>query len=373
MPLSPSTSRVEQPLNGLQEVIDRSIDIVNTCVAYTYDVPTLPSHKQGGTPRRPHGVLLEELDIYIDTLSSAISRFGQLTTDALEGAAVLTEPVADAEGDVDVMPRDEVFLISSFMLNLRQAASHTLDMLVCSRELVEKRLERRERRRLWFPKIRFRKWLFSGREEADRMPSVNRTAFAVDGADGEESDYSSSRETLTRERRRREKKAKKVREKLADWLEWMAASDDVLYAFKLTLGVTICAWPAFVGSWAEWFYLNRGVWVALIFILVFENAVGSTIWIFALRAVGTVIGSTWGFAAYKARGGNAVVIAVMIMIGSIPSYYVQLGTKYMKAGMVCTISMCVVAVSTHLQTVPGSSEENFYKRTVTMLIGELTF
>ncbi|KAI5845750.1 hypothetical protein DFP73DRAFT_476901 [Morchella snyderi] len=362
--------RVEQPLNGLQAVIDRSIDIVNTCVAYTYDVPALPSHKQDGTARRPHGVLLAELDIYIDTLSSAITRFGQLTTDALEGAAVLTEPVADAEGDVDVMPRDEVFLISSFMLNLRQAASHTLDMLVCSRGLVEKRMERRERRRLWFPKIRFRKWLFSGREEADRMPSVARAAFAVDGADAEEeSDYSSSRETLTRERRRRARKAKKAREKLADWLEWVAASDDVLYAFKLTLGVTICAWPAFVGSWAEWFYLNRGVWVALIFILVFENAVGSTIWIFALRAVGTVIGSTWGYAAYKARGGNAVVIAVMIMIGSIPSYYVQLGTKYTKAGMVCTISMCVVAVSTHLQTVPGSSEENFYKRTVTMLIG----
>lgn len=112
------------------------------------------------------------------------------------------------------------------------------------------------------------------------------------------------------------------------------------------------------------------VWVGLIFILVFENAVGPTIWIFFLRAVGTLIGSVWGYAAYEARNGNEYVIAIMILIGMIPSYYVQLGTRYTKAGMICTISMCVVAVSTHLQTVPGSSQENFTKRAVTMLIGD---
>lgn len=85
----------------------------------------------------------------------------------------------------------------------------------------------------------------------------------------------------------------------------------------------------------------------------FENAVGSTIWIFALRTVGTIVGSSWGYAAYEARNGNEFVIAVMLMLGCIPNYYVQLGTGYQKAGMVCTISMCVVALSTHLQTVPG--------------------
>lgn len=85
----------------------------------------------------------------------------------------------------------------------------------------------------------------------------------------------------------------------------------------------------------------------------FENAVGSTTWIFILRAVGTIVGSAWGFAAYRAGQGNEYVIAVMLIIMSIPNFYVQLGTKYQKAGMVCTISMCVVALSTHLQTVPG--------------------
>lgn len=309
-------------------------------------------------------------------LSAAIERFGKQTTDALEGAAVLKELThtdPDAEGEIDVMPRDEVFLVSSFMLNLRQAASHTLDMLQHSRRLVELRLERKEKRRIWFPKIKLRKWLFTGKEEAEGMPSIIRAEYLTENGpngDGDDSDYGASRETLTREIRRRERREKTYRERFADFLEWVSESEDVLYGFKLTLGVMLVSWPAFVASWTAWFYYNRGVWVGIIFILVFENAVGSTIWIFALRAIGTIIGSTWGFAAYKARGGNEVVIAVMLMLGMIPAYYVQLGTKYMKAGMVCTISMCVVAVSTHLQTVPGSSEENFYKRSVTMLIGE---
>ena len=111
------------------------------------------------------------------------------------------------------------------------------------------------------------------------------------------------------------------------------------------------------------------VWAPLIFVLVFENAVGSTIWIFIQRTIGTIVGSTLGYAAYESRHGNEFTMAVIIMLGSIPNYYIQLGTKYQKAGMVCTISMCVIALSTHLQTVPGTSEENFYKRVITMLIG----
>lgn len=240
------------------------------------------------------------------------------------------------------MPRDEVFLISSFMLNLRQAATHTLDMLTHARYLVELRQERRERRHLWFPRVRWQKWLFSGRcEQLD-----------VNCGD---SDFGASRETLTRERRRVARQGKTVRERGADFLEWAAGSEDVLYAFKLTVGVMLCSWPAFVEESALWFFHSRGVWVGIVFILVFENAVGSTVWIFALRTAGTVAGSVWGYAAYKAYGGNEIVIAVMLMVGMVPSYYVQLGTKYTKAGMICTISMCVVAVSTHLQTVPGEA------------------
>ncbi|KAL7276539.1 hypothetical protein RUND412_000462 [Rhizina undulata] len=368
--------RVEKPLNRLQTQIDRSIDIVSACIAYAYDVPALSS--EIGAAPRPKGILLQELDIHIDWLESSIAEFGKSAAEALEGAAVLHElSENDVPGEVDIMPREEIFLISSFMLNLRQAASHTLEMLKHSRTLAEMRQERKERRRIHFPKIKIRKWLFSGAAEPDTKPYSNKEGFRREGGEGERVDPRASMDTLILSERDKMRKLRReqnswfmrARETIADFFDWCKESEAVLYAAKLTLGVMLCSWPAFHPEWAHWYYESRGVWVGLIYILVFENAVGPTIWIFALRAVGTIIGSTWGFAAYQAGHGNGIVIAVMIMLGAIPSYYVQLGTKYMKAGMVCTISMSVVAVSTHLRTVPGSSKENFYKRTVTMLIG----
>ncbi|PWW74558.1 hypothetical protein C7212DRAFT_346066 [Tuber magnatum] len=330
--------------------------LLERCVKVGRDVPTLPSLKQGtGTPRRPKGILLQELDVHIDWLENAIEEFGRRSTEALEGAAIKEiNNVEMIDEEIDVMPRDEIFLISSFMLNLRQAASHTLDMLKYSRKLVELHKDRQETRRIWFPKIKVRKWLFSGTEEPESLPAAKRDAYLKEGGDPDEDEMTSG-ETLAERKDRGRKKG--ARERVAHFLEWASDSDDVLYAFKLTLGVMLVTWPAFVSGWQMWFYHNRGLWVGLIFILVFENAIGSTIWIFALRAVGTLIGSVWGYAAYEARNGN--------------DYYVQLGTRYMKAGMICTISMCVVAVSTHLQTVPGSSQENFTKRSVTMLIGDI--
>ena len=67
----------------------------------------------------PRGILLQELDVYIDALSEAIEEFANSSTHALEGADVYDHT---GGGDVDILPRDEIFLISSFMLNVRLAA-----------------------------------------------------------------------------------------------------------------------------------------------------------------------------------------------------------------------------------------------------------
>ena len=85
----------------------------------------------------------------------------------------------------------------------------------------------------------------------------------------------------------------------------------------------------------------------------FELAIGTSVWTFFLRAIGTTLGSLWGWAAYEARHGNPVVCAAVIFVGLIPCAYVQLGTKYPKAGMVTIISMSVVSLSTELNTVLG--------------------
>jgi hypothetical protein len=78
------------------------------------DVPKLPS----GT-RVPRGIMVEELDLHIEHLQQTLTKFDGDTASALERAAVMQE-LKDQEPDI--MPREEIFLISSFLLNLRQAA-----------------------------------------------------------------------------------------------------------------------------------------------------------------------------------------------------------------------------------------------------------
>jgi hypothetical protein len=88
-------------------------------------------------------------------------------------------------------------------------------------------------------------------------------------------------------------------------------------------------------------------------VLITEVAIGTSVVTFFLRAAGTSLGCIWGWAAYEAGHGNEIVCAAMICIGLVPAVYVQLGSKYPKAGMVAVVSMCVVALSTELNTVPG--------------------
>lgn len=384
-------NRIAKPLSDLQETIDRSVDVVTSCLAYCYDVPKLPS---GAKP--PTGIQLEEIDIRVDILNDAIVSFDRDSSMALEGAGT-TQDVEHLQ--LDIMPRMETFLISSFLLNLRQAGLHTLEMLRHSRVIVEKRQARHNRRRLWAPRINWRKWLSSGGEDDMlALPEAGRKEARTGKKDDiveKDSPSSSKRSLLKKEDielgstdlgrpaadespRPRKKLAKpvkdptltyKLRNALADVIEFLVGSEDVLYAIKLTVAVLLVCWPAFLHNWNSWYSLNRGVWAALQLVLITEVALGTSISVFILRGFGTTLGCVWGYVAYQAGNGNRIVCVVLLVIGIIPATYIQLGSKYIKAGMVAIISMCIVALATIDRVVPGTPTENFLKRLVAFLIG----
>ena len=84
---------------------------------YTKDVQDVPHLPSGA--RAPKGIMIEEVDLHISSLQQALIQFDLDTVSAFEGAVAMQE----LEGkEPDVMPREEVFLLSSFMLNMRQAA-----------------------------------------------------------------------------------------------------------------------------------------------------------------------------------------------------------------------------------------------------------
>ena len=297
------------------------------------------------------------------------------------------------------MPRMETFLISSFLLNFRQSALHTLEMLKQSRIIVEKRQQRNGRSTIYAPKINWKRWLTSGGEadslalpergrkdartgrKDDDVPdnqesSTRQTSLTGGSKHDLESGPSNGNQSPVEPKQSAKSKARKptsailqLRNSLADAIEYLVGSEDVPYAIKLTIATLLVTWPALMKDWNAWFSFNRGLWAALQLVLVFEVALGTSIRTFVIRGVGTTIGCVWGYVAYQAGHGNRIICVIMLVIGIIPSAYVQLGSQYVKAGMVSIISMSIVAIATLDDTVSTSATDNFLKRLIAFMIG----
>ncbi|ORY62904.1 uncharacterized protein BCR38DRAFT_458185 [Pseudomassariella vexata] len=381
-------SQVRIPAKALQDEVRKALQVITCALAYCYDVPKLPSGVL-----TPDGIPLEEIDIRVEAFLAALSAFDNNSAKALEQSAAM------AYGDdsqADIMPRMETFLISSFLITLRQAASQISDMLKCCRVLVETRQARHERRRIYLPRISWRKWLTTGGEQdGHTLPEdARKEARAGHGLREErtraDDDDDASEERLVRQYTYEEcgkslpEKGRIPRRKgppksdggtilwlrglAADAVEFFADSDDLAFALKMTIAGFLVTWPAFVPSLNAWYGSARGSWASLQLIIVFEVSVGTSFQGFFLRAFGVITGCVWGFLAYLIGGGNRIVAVVILFLGIIPSSYVHLGTKYVKTGIISIVSMSVVALASILQpdTYPW---EVFVKRLVCFLIG----
>ncbi|TWU76544.1 hypothetical protein ED733_007788 [Metarhizium rileyi] len=393
--LEMTLGRIQLPVQNFQRSMREAVDLLIPCLAYCFDVPKLPS---GATA--PSGIFLEEIDSQIDEFSASLSTF-----DA-ESAEALKKAIMDESGQaVDFMPRMETFLVSSFILALRDSATQILQMLQHVRTLVEKRQRRHNKFRIWIPQYRnIRKWLASG-GEVDAMVFSRRTKRAASqgpqssslkksvrssndrtgtSAMPEDEESYTAGTSYCRSKKNLNLSGKsvhwdrrqfpnglvaRIRHATADALEWAQSSDDVEYALKLAVAIFLVTWPAFVVSWNSWYSEVKGVWAPMQLILVFEVAIGTSLFVFAVRLFGVVFGCVVGYLSVEIGQGNRTAAVIILLFGIVPSVYVQIATKYVKAGMISIVSLTVVALAAVPQTTAAS--ENFYKRLVAFLVGGL--
>ncbi|KAK6527831.1 hypothetical protein TWF694_004806 [Orbilia ellipsospora] len=431
--------RVHEPLESLRNTVRQSVHVLIACIEFSFDVPITSDN----VSRKPKGIPLKEIDVYVNAVENSLEEFDRRTREALHTAAQRASE--EEEVEFDILPREELFLVSSFLLNFRLVAQTTSDMLADARDMVEEYDTAKGKRTFHLPDFRSKKWLFSGEAEqseamdAGAKENVTRYQKATEGSSNGDKKVSTKQQSSTTDKRTSEngssptqkrksamKKVKKVskqtskqdqkkdskvdlelskeekgkgpketkkdlkeekkegkeektswptrmRDRFADVIDWITTSRHLHYAVKLTIGGMLLSWPAFVPEFSLFYYNYRGLWVLVIYVLVFENSVGSSIQIFAYRTVGTICGSLWGYAAYSAGHGNPYIIAVMLYFGFLIGFYIQLNTRYAKSGMVLTISMVIVSVGTLIEyipgTVPGTALDNFLKRSVAMIIG----
>ncbi|RYO93489.1 hypothetical protein DL766_004806 [Monosporascus sp. MC13-8B] len=368
-------TQVRDPARALHDEIHRAVQVITVALSHCYDVSKLPS----GVPR-PDGIILEEIDVRMTVFADALSHFDLNSAKALENAAAMAYH-RGSQGDI--MPGMEIHLISSFLTSTREAAAQVLDMLRYSRTLLEKRDARSGRRRFYFPKISWDKWLTTGGEsDASALPENARKAARTgrglreDHKNHDDDPENDSNEKLLRrnkdeetgyanrkqqtspwagERPRRSGPRKSdvnailwLRGLAADAVEFFADSDDLAYALKMTIAAFLLTWPAFVPEWHAWYRSVRGSWASLQLIIVFEVAVGTSFHGFFMRVFGVVFGCAVGFLSYLIGRGNHVVAVVVLTLGAILSFYVQLGTGYVKTGIISTVSMSVVGLGKSL-------------------------
>ncbi|KAK1256074.1 hypothetical protein MKX07_008333 [Trichoderma sp. CBMAI-0711] len=121
--------RIRAPVQDFQTSTNEAVLVLISCLAYCYDVPTLPSGA-----RTPRGIRLEEIDLRIDLFTDALALFDEQCAEQLKLVAM-----QETGQSLDFMPRMESFLISSFLLAFRQSSTHILKMLRHARQLVEQR------------------------------------------------------------------------------------------------------------------------------------------------------------------------------------------------------------------------------------------
>ena len=362
--------RIRGPVMEFHERLKEAVTLLTICLAHCLDVSKLPS----GTPL-PKGIRLEEVDIQIDAFADALVDFDAKSAKALKSAAT------DRMGrSIDFMPRMETFLISSFLLAFRQSAAQVMIMLRHARHLVELRQSRHGRSRLWMPKFAsLGQWLSTGGEQTpitmsessrrvDKQESRENSPTDLDGQTLAESESNgkqkvgdeeaqtdmpsngsrsgsqpSSKSQATKESRWKRWMAR-LRKAAADAVEWTQRSDDLVYAAKLSIAVFLVSWPALVPSWNQWYAQVRGIWAPLQLILVFELAIGTSLIVFFIRLFGVLFGGIVGYLSYEIARGNRAGVVVVLLFGIVPSIYIQVATKYVKAGMISIISMAVVAL-----------------------------
>ncbi|KAK4080387.1 hypothetical protein Trihar35433_1492 [Trichoderma harzianum] len=409
--------RLRAPIQEFQASTNEAVALLISCLAYCYDVPTLPS----GAPT-PRGIHLEEIDLRVDLFTDALTLFDQQSAEQLKLIAMQETGLA-----LDFMPRMETFLISSFLLAFRQSSTHILKMLRHARQLVEQRQRRHDRLSIWIPHYSsLRKWLrTAGERDSMVLPEGARQAARRGDLVGngppisepkdssnildseaqprqrmpdEEAGSTTASQILKSLRNRNSKNKKKekkrekplqhkqndkrgdnsscsrilwLRGKAADVLEWAQDSDDLAYALKLSFAVFLVSWPAFVPSWNAWYGDVHGVWAPLQLIFIFEVAIGTSLVTFVVRLIGLVLGCTAGYVSFVIAGGSRAITVVVLAFTLLPSAYIHVATKYVKAGAAAIISINVVALaSANINTEP--SHEVYYKRLIAFIVGGVT-
>lgn len=386
-------SRVAEPVHVLDKAMNDAFDHAVHAVCYAFSVgEQYPNIHDFPDKREEFKDAIETFDIVSRSALASLD-FGTVDHDHL---------------DDYLLPRDELFLLASFILNLKSCALSIMSLLDEAQALHATRRKREEvrgwpilgKKRLWSAMFdnrkSFSKYFFSrsddARNDGDNIEGhdvlqftqnlevreaaitrqMSNTAQPKDLKDAQPAPQPVKKQSFYVRFREQWKRFELwAGNRLANFIELTPSEEKHWkFALKVTIPMFLVSWPMFVPSMRLWYINMRGSWVGFVVALVTETTLGGSVFIFILRTVGLTIGSAWAVLAHTAgRGHIHSVMGVVMAIIFVPALWFMLATKYFKGGMITVVSANVVLLATLYPTTTGGIVTNFAKRTLAMMIG----
>ncbi|KAG5357129.1 putative membrane protein [Yarrowia sp. C11] len=386
-------NRVADPVHMLDKAMNDAFDHAVSAVCYAFSVgEQLPNLHDFPDKREEFKDAIETFDVVSRSALASLD-FGTVDHDHI---------------DDYLLPRDELFLLASFILNLKSCALSVMSLLEEAQILHTTRRKREDvrgwpllgKKRLWSAMFdnrkSFSKYFFSRSDDArndgdnieghdvltftqnleTREAAITRqmsnTEQPTDLKDAQPAPEKLAKESFyVRFRHQWRKLELWTGTKLANFFEVTPAEEKHWkFALKITIPMFLVSWPMFVPSMRLWYINMRGSWVGFVVALVTETTLGGSVFIFILRTVGLTIGSAWAVLAHTAgRGHIHSVMGVVMAVIFVPALWFMLATKYFKGGMITVVSANVVLLATLYPTTTGGIVTNFAKRTLAMMIG----
>ena len=291
-------------------------------------------------------------------------------------------------------PNDEMFLLSSFLINLKETTNAIINIMQSTKEIHELRINQENKgwlrgKRVWFTFMRnfdsFKRWLFgstSGITESEGLKGTlntnvydNQTELVVRRPDMEEEAVLKAPQKEKLPLRLPQTNAPEEQAKLTSppvepftyrvvfaWIDKFCRTHKphFRFAFQVVIALMVASFPMFIAKTRHWYIEFKGTWIGFVCILCLESSIGGTFWVFFLRAVGVIAGSAWAYLSYAAgiHRTNPYLETVITVFGAIPGFYFYLGTPYVKAAIIYIISIYIVILGAK----PGSILLSFAKR-----------
>lgn len=311
-----------------------------------------------------------------------------------------------------LQPNDEMFLLSSFLINLKEITNIVISLMKDVQLIHEKRLHQETKgrirgRSIWFLPLQnrnnFKKWLYGSKKRAQKLTeseslngghSLQNTFQLLPLRPNNEeekilkqkatssinlNDIDEAEQVLPINNLDSFIETRSVRKHIfsgnfKSMLLGVMISVDRFYkqsknhfrfGIQVSVALMLSSFPMFVPETRNWYYHIHGPWVGFVCILCLEPSIGATFWVFFLRAVGVVSGAAWGYLSYVAGSHqtNPYLEVIVTIFGAVPGFYYLLGSPYIKAAIIQIISIYIVLLAA---VIPGNVSSsillNFAKR-----------